>query len=96
MSSNWWNIYTHHVPKCQHENCVADFVTFYAAAQLIWDDRQSLYDLDRQQVYQNRIAPVEKVLPFVYPPITAAFLAPLALVPFLHRILAHDACQSCC
>jgi hypothetical protein len=82
MSFNWWNIYTHHVPKCSTDNCVADFVTFYAAAQLIWDDRQSLYDLDRQQAYQNRIAPVEKVLPFVYPPITAAFLAPLALFNF--------------
>lgn len=78
MSFNWWNIYAHHVPKCSTENCVADFVTFYAAAQLLWDDPQSLYDLDRQQSYQNRIAPVEKVLPFVYPPITAAFLAPLA------------------
>lgn len=78
MSFNWWNIYAHHVPKCSTENCVADFVTFYAAAQLLWDDRQSLYDLDRQQSYQNRIAPVQKVLPFVYPPITAAFLAPLA------------------
>jgi arabinofuranan 3-O-arabinosyltransferase len=82
MSFNWWNIYAHHVPKCITENCVADFVTFHAAAQLIWDDRQSLYDLDRQQAYQNRIAPVEKVLPFVYPPITAAFLAPLAEFDF--------------
>ena len=83
MSNNWWNIYTHHVPKCPAEkNCVADFVTFYAAAQMIWDDRQALYDLERQQIYQNRIAPVEKVLPFVYPPITAAFLAPLAWFRF--------------
>lgn len=82
MSLNWWNIYAHHVPKCTTDNCVADFVTFYAAAQLIRDDRQSLYDLDRQQADQNRIAPVEKVLPFVYPPITAAFLAPLALFKF--------------
>jgi hypothetical protein len=82
MSLNWWNIYAYHVPKCSTDNCVADFVTFYAAAQLIRDDRQSLYDLDRQQLYQSRIAPVEKVLPFVYPPITAAFLAPLAWLRF--------------
>ncbi len=83
MSTDWWNIYTHHVPKCPAEkNCVADFVTFYAAGQMIWDDRQALYDLERQQAYQNRIAPVEKVLPFVYPPITAAFLAPLAWFRF--------------
>jgi hypothetical protein len=83
MSGNWWNIYTDHVPKCPSEkNCVADFVTFYAAAQMIRDDRQALYDLERQKAYQNRIAPVEKVLPFVYPPITAAFLAPLAWFRF--------------
>ncbi len=82
MSFNWWNIFAHHVPKCRSENCVADFVTFHAAAQLIWDDRRALYDLERQQAYQNRIAPVEKVLPFVYPPITAAFLAPLGGFPF--------------
>jgi hypothetical protein len=82
MSTNWWNIYAYHVPKCPQPNCVADFVTFYAQAQLIWDDRRSLYDLDKQLAYQNRIAPVEKVLPFVYPPITAALLAPLAWVPF--------------
>ena len=81
-SINWWNIYAYHVPKCPHPNCVADFVAFYAQAQLIWDDRRSLYDLDKQLAYQNRIAPVERVLPFVYPPITAAILAPLALAPF--------------
>ena len=28
MSLNWWNIYAHHVPKCNSDNCVADFVTF--------------------------------------------------------------------
>ncbi|HLN84917.1 MAG TPA: glycosyltransferase family 87 protein [Candidatus Limnocylindrales bacterium] len=82
MSINWWNIYAYHVPKCPDPNCVADFVTFYAQARLIWDDRRSLYDLDKQLIYQNQLAPVEKVLPFVYPPITAALLAPLALVPF--------------
>ncbi len=83
MSTDWWNIYRHHVPKCPAEkSCVADFVTFYAAGQMIWVDRHALYDLKRQQAYQNRIAPVEKVLPFVYPPITAAFLAPLAWFRF--------------
>jgi hypothetical protein len=82
MSMNWWNIYAYHVPKCPYPNCVADFVTFYAQAQLIWDDRRSLYDLDKQLAYQNQIAPVEKVLPFVYPPITAAILVPLTLAPF--------------
>lgn len=82
MSSNWWNIYAHHVPTCLTENCVADFVTFYAAARMIVEEPQALYDLDRQRAYQNLVAPVEKVLPFVYPPITAALLAPLARFPF--------------
>jgi len=82
MSTNWWSIYAYRLPKCPHPNCVADFVTFYAQAHLLLDDRRSLYDLDKQLAYQKRIAPVEKVLPFVYPPITAAFLAPLAWVPF--------------
>jgi len=82
MSTNWWSIYAYRLPKCPYPNCVADFVTFYAQAQLLLDDRRSLYDFDKQLAYQKRIAPVDKVLPFVYPPITAAFLAPLALVPF--------------
>lgn len=87
MSMNWWNIYAHHVPTCSSENCVADFVTFYAEAQLFWDERQALYDVERQRAYQDRIAPVEKVLPFVYPPITAAFLAPLAWFGFSNAFL---------
>ena len=87
-SGNWWKIFTDRVPECGQPNCVADFVTFYAEAKLFWDEPQSLYDLDRQLVYQKSIAPTERVLPFVYPPITAALMAPLALLPFSTAFLA--------
>ncbi|MGH7797609.1 MAG: glycosyltransferase family 87 protein [Candidatus Binatia bacterium] len=87
-SGNWWKILTDRVPECGQPNCVADFVTFYAEAKLFWDEPQSLYDLDRQLAYQKRIAPTERVLPFVYPPITAALMAPLALLPFPIAFLA--------
>jgi hypothetical protein len=81
-SGNWWRIFTDRVPQCGQPNCVADFVTFYAEAKLFWAEPESLYDLDRQLVYQRAIAPSERVLPFVYPPITAALLAPLAALSF--------------
>jgi hypothetical protein len=79
---NWLQVLIDHVPQCAQLNCVADFVTFYAEGELILQDRQSLYDLDKQLVYQQRIAPTERVLPFVYPPITAALFAPLTRMPF--------------
>jgi hypothetical protein len=87
-SGNWWKIFIDRVPECGRPNCVADFVTFYAEAHLFWDEPQSLYDLDKQLAYQNTIAPTERVLPFVYPPITAALMAPLAWLPFPAAFLA--------
>ena len=81
-STNWWNIFADHVPKCGHPNCVADFVTFYAEATIMRENRASLYDLDEQLRQQQKIAPTERVLPFVYPPITALLFAPLAWLPF--------------
>lgn len=87
-SGNWFKIFLDRVPECGQPNCVADFVTFYAEAKLFWDEPQSLYDLDRQLVYQKTIAPTERVLPFVYPPITAALMAPLALLSFPRAFLA--------
>jgi alpha-1,2-mannosyltransferase len=79
---NWFRILTHRVPECGQPNCVADFVTFYAQAKLFWQEPRSLYDLERQLAYQKTVAPTERVLPFVYPPITAALMAPLALLSF--------------
>ncbi len=81
-SGNWFKILIDHVPECDKPNCVADFVTFYAEGRLAWEDRQSLYDLNQQLAYQKKIAATDRVLPFVYPPITAALFAPLALMPF--------------
>src|SRR5688572_22190177 len=79
---NWFRILTDRVPECGQPNCVADFVTFYAQAKLFWQEPRSLYDLDRQLACQKTVAPTERVLPFVYPPITAALMAPLALLSF--------------
>jgi Glycosyltransferase family 87 len=79
---NWFRILTDRVPECGQPNCVADFVTFYAQAKLFWQEPRSLYDLDRQLAHQKTVAPTERVLPFVYPPITAALMAPLALLSF--------------
>jgi hypothetical protein len=81
-SGNWFRILIDRVPECGQPNCVADFVTFYAQARLFWAEPQSLYNLERQLAYQKSIAPTERVLPFVYPPITAALMAPLALLSF--------------
>ena len=80
--ANWLRILIDHVPECGQPNCVADFVTFHAEGTLISEDRRLLYDLDQQLAYQNKLAPVAQVLPFVYPPITALVLAPLGLLPF--------------
>lgn len=88
VSGNWFKILMDRVPECGQRTCVADFVTFYAEAKLFWEEPRSLYDLDRQLAYQRSIAPTERVLPFVYPPITAALMAPLALLPFSAAFLA--------
>ena len=87
-SGNWLKILIDRVPECDKPNCVADFVTFYAEGRLVWEERQSLYDLNKQLAYQKRIAPTERVLPFVYPPITAVLFAPLSLMPFPLAFLA--------
>ena len=84
---NWWSIYDRHAPPCSPQ-CAADFVTFYAAAKLFVDHPASLYDLDKQYAYQTQIAPIQEVLPFVYPPITAMLLAPLAWLRFSSAFLA--------
>ncbi|MGE5218836.1 MAG: glycosyltransferase 87 family protein, partial [Chloroflexota bacterium] len=84
---NWWSIYDRHAPPCSPE-CAADFVTFYAAAKLLVDRPAALYDLDLQYAYQKQIAPNQKVLPFVYPPVTAMLMAPLAWLSFSNAFLA--------
>ncbi len=79
--ANWLSIFIHQAPPCSPE-CTSDFVTFYAAAQLLRENPSALYDIDQQFAYQKRIAPMQEALPFVYPPITALLLSPLAWLPF--------------
>ncbi len=81
-SGNWVNILIDRVPQCGQPNCVADFVVFYAEGKLAREQIRSLYDLNKQLEYQKNIAPTERVLPFVYPPITAALFVPLSFMPF--------------
>lgn len=88
MSSNWWNIYTYHVPKCAHPNCVADFVAIYAQSWLIWENPSALYDVNQQAAYQKRITPIERELPSPYPPFAILFHAPLAFLSFSNAFFA--------
>lgn len=78
---NWWSIFIDHAPPCSPE-CASDFVTFYAAAKQVRNDAASLYDLDQQFAYQSQIAPLKQVYPFVYPPITALLISPVAWLSF--------------
>ena len=88
MSTHWWNIYAYHVAKCPHPNCVADFVTFYAQAQLIWENPTALYDVNQQAAYQKRVAPIEREIPSPYPPFATFIHAPLAFLSFSNAFFA--------
>jgi hypothetical protein len=81
-SGNWWKIFTERVPECGQPNCVADFAAIYTGAKLMWENPLFLYDPNAQLAYQNSIAPTERALPFIYPPMTAAVLSPLGSVTF--------------
>jgi hypothetical protein len=87
-SANWLNIFIDHVPQCSQPNCVADFAAIYSGAKLMWENPRSLYDPSEQLAHQQKIAPTERALPFVYPPITAVILSPLAWLPFSAAFLA--------
>lgn len=86
-AGNWWKIFSDHVPECAQPNCVADFAAIYTGAKLIWENPNSLYDPTEQLARQQQIAPTERALPFVYPPVTAAALSPLAWFSFSHAFL---------
>ena len=64
----------------------ADFGALYTGWSMVLDGQSGrLYDLELQDDYQHRLLSEkpadEGLLPFVYPPHTAATLAPLALLP---------------
>lgn len=82
LSNNWWSIYTNHIPSCVHDNCVADFVIFYAQPLMLRENPRALYDLDQQLAFQRRFVPTDRVLIFPYPPIMAVLLLPLTLLSF--------------
>src|SRR5262245_34454220 len=84
--ANWRSIFIEHIPPCSPE-CTSDFVTFYATAQLVVENPAALYDLDQQLAYQKQIAPLQQVLPFVYPPITALLMSPMAWLSFSNAFL---------
>ncbi|TMA56421.1 MAG: DUF2029 domain-containing protein [Deltaproteobacteria bacterium] len=88
LSGNWLKIYTDHIPSCAHDNCVADFVIFYAQPLMLRQNPRALYDLDQQLAFQKKFVPTERVLIFPYPPITAALLVPLTLLSFSGAFLA--------
>jgi len=88
MGSCWWSIVRDHSPTCSVYQ--PDFVSFYAAAKLMWTDRSALYDLEQQRLIQKPIDPSrgDWVLPYVYPPFFAVILLPLAWLPFSLAFIA--------
>ena len=84
----WWSIVRYHNPSCSAYK--PDFISLYTGATLMWTDRTSLYDLEKQRLVQESIDPSRGgwVLPFFYPPFFAMVLLPLAWVPFATAFVA--------
>jgi hypothetical protein len=66
-----------------------DFLAFYLGGKLFVEDRERLYDLEYQRDYRDELLGADATvlddeLPFVYPPVVAALLAPLSTLTF-HR-----------
>lgn len=66
-----------------------DYLAFYVGGRLFREDRDRLYDLEYQAEYrEDFLGPNADALggdlPFVYPPLVAAALSPLAKLPFHH------------
>lgn len=63
-----------------------DFIALYTGGRLLMDQPRALYDLDTQRALEDElVAPnqlAEEVLPFAYPPVVAAAVAPLALLGY--------------
>ncbi|HEV8721625.1 MAG TPA: glycosyltransferase family 87 protein [Candidatus Binatia bacterium] len=84
----WWSIVSQHHPACSEYK--PDFISLYTAAELMWTDRSSLYDLERQRMIQEPIDPSrgDWVLPYFYPPFFAVILVPLAWLAFSPAFVA--------
>lgn len=69
-----------------------DFIAFYVGGTLFDEEREQLYDLDHQREVRADILgsaddALDGELPFVYPPLVAALLAPLSRLPFQQAFL---------
>jgi Glycosyltransferase family 87 len=84
----WWSIVSHQHPSCSEYK--PDFISLYTAAELMWTDRSSLYDLERQRLIQEPIDPSrgDWGLPYFYPPFFAVILVPLAWLSFSPAFVA--------
>ena len=58
----------------------SDFVSHYAAGEMLREDRGQLYSLSAQRTYQAAQG-TRKFLPWVHPAVEAAVFAPLTLMP---------------
>jgi alpha-1,2-mannosyltransferase len=79
---HWYETFLFGHPLC--DNCRPDFPGFYAAAKLVWQTPSMLYDYAHQLAIQSAIDSRigDSILPFAYPPFTAAVLMPLGWLPF--------------
>ncbi|MBT8397446.1 MAG: DUF2029 domain-containing protein [Gemmatimonadetes bacterium] len=64
-----------------------DYLAFYVGGRLFIEDRDRLYDLDYQEEYRTALLgpipeSVSSHLPFVYPPLVGALMAPFSKLPF--------------
>ena len=50
---HWYETYRFGHPIC--DNCRPDFPVLYSGARLMWENRSSLYDLERQLAIQKAI-----------------------------------------
>ena len=84
---HWYETYRFGHPIC--DNCRPDFPVLYSGARLMWENRSSLYDLERQLAIQKAIDPRigDSVLGFAYPPFTAFLLMPLGTISFSNAFL---------
>ena len=82
LGRQWWNIVAHNVMPCTQ--CKSDFLSLYRGSSLLWTDRLSLYDLEKQKNFQVLVQPEQGdwVLPFPNPPFAAVALVPLAWFSF--------------
>ena len=66
-----------------------DFIAFYTGGYIFGESRAHLYDLENQATQQKRIlggaaGMQSSRLPFIYPPLVAAFFFPLTVLDFEH------------